>query len=209
MARPSKQTLISLFTLCTTTGGLTHVVGPGTSALTVRKCIPHSWRSKLSSGFAEEPTPCTTMKLANTIVDIVKSSPKIWYESLLIEARIEIKRQRSWEQELQLPQQEEVEWQERYLAPYKSSRETKLQSFAFKLAHRLIPCGHFLIKMRLREQCTECEDTGTIIHYLYECRHVQQFWQKVIKWFDDFTHISLLNLSSAQFLFGVPKTIGG
>lgn len=81
-------------------------------------------------------------------------------------------------------------------------------SFAFKLAHRLIPCGHLLTKMRIweSEECSECSEKDTIIHYSYKCTEVKHFWQKVIKWLDDFTHISLHNLSTAHFMFGVPKT---
>lgn len=40
---------------------------------------------------------------------------------------------------------------------------------------------------------------------IYRCTTVQQFWRRIIKWFDDFTHISLLEISKEQFLFGVSK----
>lgn len=90
-------------------------------ALTVRNCIPHDWRTKLSASFDQQVNPRTTLKIADTTLDITNSSPKIWYESLLVEAKIAIRRQTSWEQELQLDRQTEVDWQERYVAPYKSS----------------------------------------------------------------------------------------
>lgn len=88
------------------------------------------------------------------------------------------------------------------------SCETKIQSFAFKLAHRLIPCGNFSQKMKIREsdECLECGQKDTIIHFLYGCRQVQSFWEKSIKWFDDYTDISLCNLSTADLIFGKSKT---
>lgn len=177
-------------------------------ALTVRNCVPYEWRTKLSENFTQQITSRTTFKIADSILDIAKSSTKVWYESLLVEAQITIKRQTSWEQELPLQQDTDVDWQERYSAPYKASRETKLQSFAFKIAHRLIPCAHFLKKIRIREseECQECKEVDTITHYLFDCMEVQQFWQRVVKWFDDFTHISLENISKAHFMFGIPKS---
>lgn len=65
------------------------------------------------------------------------------------------------------------------------------------------------MKVRESEECIDCAEKDTIIHYLYECREVQQFWQRVVKWFDEFTSVSLDNLSTAQFMFGVPKTTHG
>lgn len=178
------------------------------NALTVRNCVPHVWRAKLSEHFSQQIDSRTTLQIDDSILDITKSSPKVWYESMLIKAQMVMKRQASWDQELLLHQDKEMDWQERYSAPYKVCRETKLQSFAFKIAHRLIPCAHFLRKMRIREseECVTCKETDTIIHYLYDCTEVQRFWQGVVKWFDDYTHISLDNLSAAHFMFGIPKT---
>lgn len=119
-----------------------------------------------------------------------------------------VKRQISWNQELNPNDNTTMDWQEIYTAPYQASRETKLQSFTFRLAHRLIPCGRFLKKMKIQnsDECMVCAEEDSIIHYLWECTMIQQFWQKVVQWFDDFTHISLLDINKAQFFFGVPKT---
>lgn len=120
-------------------------------ALTIRNCIPHGWRKQLSGNFSQQITPRTTFKISDSIFDIAKTQTKSWYDALLQDGRITIKRQSSREQELNLENTTQLELQERYSAPYKVSRETKLQSFAFKLAHRLIPCGHYLQKMKIQE----------------------------------------------------------
>lgn len=139
----------------------------------------HNWRKSLSPNYPEQITPRTTFNIAGTIFDVRKSTTKGWYEALLLDAQTPIKRQASWEEEIHLDQSTEVDWQERYSAPYKVSCETKLQSFAFKLAHRLIPCRHFLHKMRIREseECVVCMERDTILHFFYECGRVQRFWQ--------------------------------
>lgn len=164
----------------------------------------HVWCSR---NFSQQINPRSTLKIDESIIDIEKTNTKSWYESLLLQTKIKIKRQTSWELDLQLEQNNEGEWQERYAGPYTVSRETKMHSFAFKLAHRLIPCGHYLQTIRIREseECPECSERDPITHFLYECGQVQLFWQKVTKWFDDFTHISLQGITTAQFMFGISR----
>lgn len=117
-----------------------------------------------------------------------------------------IKRQDSWTRDLAENFADSgLDWESIYTNPYRSSRETKLQSFSFKVTHRLIPCNYYLHKLRIKEseQCSFCPATGTIKHFMCECPDVQQFWDRLTSWLDDYTHLSLMGLSSTNLLFGV------
>ena len=62
-------------------------------------------------------------------------------------------------------------------------KETKLQTFQFKLLHRKIATNYYLYKIGipLTEICTFCEqNTESLIHLFWDCELVQAFWQKLV-----------------------------
>ena len=81
--------------------------------------------------------------------------------------------------------QSSIEWDKSYILPFFCTKETKLQTFQFKLLHRRIATNNFLYKIgvSLTDSCTFCErDTETLIHLFWECEFVQKFWQNVQYW---------------------------
>ena len=59
----------------------------------------------------------------------------------------------------------EEEWTDVFLRPYICLRETKLQSFQYKIIHRIINCNKKLFDMRIENSplCTYCDQTDDIV----------------------------------------------
>ena len=78
-----------------------------------------------------------------------------------------------------------IKWEKSYNLPFYCTRETKLQTFQFKLLHRRIATNNYLYKIgiSLTDSCTFCEQTTeTLIHLFWECEFVQEFWQDIQYW---------------------------
>ena len=78
-----------------------------------------------------------------------------------------------------------IKWDKSYNLPFCCTRETKLQTFQFKLLHRRIATNNYLYKIgiSLTDSCTFCEQTTeTLIHLFWECESVQKFWQNIQYW---------------------------
>lgn len=89
---------------------------------------------------------------------------------------------------------------------YRATRETKLQSFHYKIIHRIIPCNVYLKKIRIKEWCRHCDESDTIVHFLYSCKNVQPFWKAVSSWFRNANDLYLDKLTPAEFICGLPSS---
>ena len=64
---------------------------------------------------------------------------------------------------------------------FSSSKETKLQEFQWKVVHNIFPTNILLNRMGLKqsEKCDFCGETEFIEHLFYDCKRLEQLWQKV------------------------------
>ena len=97
------------------------------------------------------------------------------------------------------------DFQNYFLIPNSTTRETKLQVFQYKILNRVLPCQSQLYKWKLSENdnCEYCNTKDTLTHYLYDCSVSERFWRQIENWI-------LLNvkdtvrLSKTDILFGIP-----
>ena len=64
----------------------------------------------------------------------------------------------------------------------KITYDYKLQNFQYKLLHRILPTNTFLVKIGIKDSdlCSFCKiATDSIMHYIWQCPKVQEFWQQV------------------------------
>lgn len=96
------------------------------------------------------------------------------------------------------------EWVTIYKRPYLLVRDTKLQSFQFRLCHRIIPCNKFLHNIRIRpdDKCSYCQDQDSIQHFLFLCPTTQSFWKNICNWLASEVNLQI-DMSTRSFLFGV------
>lgn len=103
-----------------------------------------------------------------------------------------------------------MDWSASFVLPYKTTRETKLQSFAYKIAYRLIPCNRYLHQIRIKDSdtCDTCGKTDTLSHFFLKCEQVKKFWELLSQWCESFLDISLSSMNEAELLFGTTDTRG-
>lgn len=98
-----------------------------------------------------------------------------------------------------------LDWPSIHTLPYKTTRDTKMQSFAFKIQYRIISCNKYLntIRIRLSPQCSFCDMEDSISHFFLKCEEVQRFWDSLSHWCETHLDISLSQLSQVEKLLGV------
>lgn len=96
-------------------------------------------------------------------------------------------------------------WSIIYKLPYRTTRETKLQAFQFRLLHRIIPCNKYLSNIRILQDdsCPNCGDQDNLQHFFLLCPLVQEFWSKIVDWLRDNADF-ILSISLQEILFGIP-----
>lgn len=90
---------------------------------------------------------------------------------------------------------------------YTSTRETKIESFQFKLLHRIVPCRTFLKQIRIvtSDECPFCGQKDSIIHFFFKCGDVTTFWKTLCAWFRRTDEVYMEHISPTEFLFGIPQ----
>ena len=75
------------------------------------------------------------------------------------------------------------DWSKIFLLPYLISRETYLQTFQFKILHRIFACNYWLsiVKVSESSKCHFCPEIDTIGHYFYTCPRVSILWKQSSK----------------------------
>ena len=88
--------------------------------------------------------------------------------------------------------------------PYKIVRDTKLQTFQYRLLNRILPCNDYLFKMKLSENtlCELCGHIENIEHLLLMCTDVKSFWEQLWAW-TNFTLECGIIPSKTELLFGI------
>ncbi len=65
----------------------------------------------------------------------------------------------------------------RFEQPFKCCRDTNIQSFQFRIIHRIIPCNQWLknVMIKKSEQCNYCGDTDDSCHFFYTVQRCMNF----------------------------------
>jgi hypothetical protein len=87
-----------------------------------------------------------------------------------------------WEEKLN---RYDIEWKYYFQIPFKSTIDTKLQDFQYKLLMRLLPTNKYLFKCKLSSSnlCDFCSmNIETLEHIIWECNKTQIFWNEIGKY---------------------------
>ena len=70
---------------------------------------------------------------------------------------------------------------ERWLIPFKTTKEVRLQVLQWKVLHNIYPTAILLSKMGVRptDQCNECGTRETLTHFFYECKTSRAIWREL------------------------------
>lgn len=179
-------------------------------ALGLRMSIPAEWRGALTEEWQPDTKPLgLKIKFSNDPPeDIASLSAKKLYNRILLKNEHVGAAQARWSRgEEDIKIQTQQEWANITAIPYWSVRETKLQSFQYKVINRIIPCKTYLKRLRIAESdlCPFCQERDSVAHFLRTCARVEQFWSQVCTWFSKADNLYLDRLTTQEFLFGIPK----
>ena len=84
-------------------------------------------------------------------------------------------------------------WADIFRLPFIVSRETVLQTFQYKLIHRLITCKKKLYDMRIAgdPNCLYCTGTDTLLHFFLFCPKIAAFWKYFFNWWNTLGDIEI------------------
>jgi hypothetical protein len=142
--------------------------------------LPRAWKRMLGN-LTEKPDllePDLQYKII-TQPKTCRFAYKVFIEALVIHKPHEVK----WS--LSFPFMEENEWKRYNRLPFQCSINTKLQSFQYKIIHRILGTRKVLKLYNIVEDdyCLFCQnDTETISHLFVDCQIVQNLWVNVCEW---------------------------
>lgn len=115
-------------------------------SFSLRSSIPFTWKKLLMDDCTKDPQLKYDFRIEDQKFDLHNSHQRSWYKAIVRTKAQEIKRKGSWVKELTQEGEPEIviDWEETFALPYQITRETKLQTFFFKIAHRLCPCNKYL-----------------------------------------------------------------
>ena len=72
-----------------------------------------------------------------------------------------------------------------FRSSFKTVRETKIQSFQYRVLSRVLPCNYWLHKFRIKQNnlCDFCRSVDKIEHFLVSCPVNKSFWNELEIWF--------------------------
>ena len=181
------------------------------NALQIRQAIPYQWRTKFAtdSRVSFISTPRLKSTAASKPIPLSKLQSKQIYWLLIDRNRKKLNIQPScfngWKQNYDISDEE---WKVIFLNPFISCRSTKLQSFQYRLLHRVITCNHWLFKACIKPSplCDHCQADDTIEHFFLKCENVKLFWQRFKLWWDRIAkgnYILIDALGDREILFGI------
>jgi len=147
----------------------------------------------------------------NIKYDIEKWKCKNYYWTLIAGKKVVPSCKLKWIEVF--PKMEELDakdWSTIFSIPFKCARETSIQSFQYKLNHRIVACNKWLFNITIKDsdQCEYCQCIDTIIHFFIECEKVSQFWKIFFKWWNNLAEIKINVLSNELreiIIFGFPS----
>lgn len=141
------------------------------------------------------------------VLSATRTGPRALYTEIINGTKIIPTAQRKWETSIDTENQ--AEWENLYSRTFSITRETKYQSFQYRLLHRVITCNHLLYRWRMREDgvCQFCDGEDTLEHFFYSCPQPRAFWSLVKNWVLAATQVSpyISHLTIKEFLLGVPR----
>ncbi len=95
-------------------------------------------------------------------------------------------------------------WKQISTMSFITVRDTKIQTFQYKIIHNIISCNQRLYKIKIKEtnECNFCNDIDNLPHFFLTCNKVKHFWYHWFNWWDQMSGIEIIrqNLVSEWIL---------
>ncbi len=174
--------------------------------------IPIWWKNKLKTFTTN--TNCilvgNSINVNNKVLNIEKINCKDFYWHLINKASHMPNNILKWcETYHYFKNADPKTWQTIFKLPFQVIRETRIQTFQYKILHKVIWCNKWLfnIKIKTSELCDYCNDIDDITHFFFHCPKVKIFWNSALKWLENISNLPLRNspLLEECLIFGFPE----
>ena len=155
-------------------------------ALQIRQSLPLEWRRVIRTEYSHKPVREPFIHFNGTLLPLNKCTTRFIYECYVQTKYVTPTSVLKWKTLHEDFDMSEEEWTDVFLRPYICLRETKLQSFQYKIIHRIINCNKKLFDMRIKNSplCTYCDQTDDIGHFFFLCKDVYEFWREIYTWWN-------------------------
>ena len=198
-------TFINLQELCTRNNVKCNFI----QVIRLKKAIPQQWIADISSQLTQNLVSNEDMCINLMIKDkdrnvhICKASTKMIYESIIISKYVRPTALIKWSEQFEI---DESDWSSIFQLPFKTTRETKLQTLQYKLIHRIIPCKKWLFNQKVISYpyCTSCSEEciENIQHLFIQCSKPKEFWKNLESWWNRSLEPKI-QLTNKHILFGI------
>ena len=172
----------------------------------LRSAIPSTWKRMIRSS----KTPCDLpkeetlkVKLCEKTTNIEKTSCKLFYWNLISKKGVRPSAFSKWEEQYFYIN---FDWDHIACIPYKTARETSLQSLQYKIIHRYFPCAKNVGTWYANESqlCNTCGEVDTLEHYFFTCTDMHYFWNSFMNWWKSASG-SYFQLHALDVVLGIPN----
>ena len=175
--------------------------------LQVRHSLPIHWRQMLVDHEGSNLPAPNKIHILDKLVNIDQISCKLFYWILVSIKKREPQCKIKWAQNFPLfTRVDHTIWPRIFETPYKITRETRLQSFQYRLIHRIIPCNKWLYNITVKKssKCAFCDNEDDLLHYFIYCHKTDLFWKCFFNWWYAISDITIDETLEEHILFGYP-----
>ncbi len=181
--------------------------------LKIRQCIPYEWKQLLNASrntCSNNISSNLVINIGSKPVSITKIRCKYFYWHLIGIVPHKPTPQEKWQEMYDgFKTADECVWPRIYKLAFTVTKESKLQSFQYKILHRNIACNKrlFDIKVKKSSKCELCDCEDNLQHFFLHCEHTAIFWKIWFKWWERITSIDISRCNSLdeRILFGFPE----
>ena len=170
--------------------------------LQIRQSLPFTWRNTLLT--QQNPELCHGILyfIDGEVRSISKDTTKKVYTLLNAKNKFIPTCIKKWSEIF--PEIMVTSWKDTFIRTFNFSRETKLQSFQYRILHRTIPCRKKLFEQKIVDSsdCLICGEQDNLQHFFVTCDYVKQFWMMLKTWlYENLGYV--LQISIRNILFGL------
>ena len=167
--------------------------------LNIRHTIPIAWREHLGNCLTIGKQIDYPVKSKDIIKNGAEIESKEFYWIYIEKLKGIPACIKKWNEDTDAPN----DWEAIFLHPFTNHTETKLQSFQYKILHRIIACNSWLKQINVidSDKCNYCEQTDNLAHFFIHCKNTDNLWHKIVKWLEDTLECNLA-VTHRDIIFG-------
>jgi len=180
--------------------------------LQLRQSIPLQWRALLKHCQKDKMEPEGILNKDGKVKSLKNlSSKEIYWELITLKKtsipKCIIKWHETFNEVFILSDSVIHMWKQIFKLPFQTCEETQLQSFQFKILHRIIACNHWLHIINIKDSplCTDCNEDDTLLHFFINCNLVTSFWTSFANWLSRLIKQNLI-LDEPIIMFGIENS---